>query len=145
MQLTFVQQGKDQAHGLARRQDQRAFVLVSVDFVKLALVKGSIVFLMSLQRESGLDEPMAQVGVAFAGEAAVLPLEAARSVFGPPEAGHFGHTGLAIAIFTLAPALGLAVVLAAGDEAAGILDLTQTASDEDGAETVVGQGEVGLG
>jgi hypothetical protein len=41
--LTLVQQGKDQTHGLTRRQDQRVLVLVLLDLVVLALVIGGVV------------------------------------------------------------------------------------------------------
>lgn len=65
--LTFVQQGKDQAHGLTRCQDQRMLVLVLRDFVVLALVVGRVVTPISLQGVSGLDEPVAQVRITLAG------------------------------------------------------------------------------
>jgi hypothetical protein len=91
-------------------------------FVKLTPIIGRIVRLIALEGMSGLNEPIAQVGIAFAAEMTVLAVEAAGVVGWPPQAGVFSHGGLAIAIDFGALGLKLAVELRAADKALGVLD-----------------------
>src|SRR5919108_1285374 len=114
------------------------------NFVELAPVKSGILRLMALERMSGLNEPITQVGITFAAEVTLLTVETARVVGWPPQAGVFGHGRLPIAIGFGPIGLEVAVELGATEKAVGVLDFAEAASDQDGSQARLIQGQLSL-